>query len=82
MTAVVGLRGGAVPGSRDPDQEVIDDLEKLLEHARDGHLRGIAYAAIYDEKSTTSWAGRAAMFKFLSGTALLNYRVAKAVDET
>lgn len=42
----------------DVQQDVIDDLTKLLERAKAGELVGFAYAAVMSDKSTsTGWTG-------------------------
>lgn len=41
---VVGLRGAVVPG--EPVPEVVAELERLLDEARAGHARALAYCIV------------------------------------
>ena len=48
---VVGFKGGLIPDVlAPPDPELIETLRQLLDDARLGHLRAIAYSAVNRER--------------------------------
>jgi hypothetical protein len=56
MSKVVAFRDTILVG--DPNPEIIEILEKLLEDARSGELRGIAYASCkVGDVTATGWNG-------------------------
>lgn len=82
MPKVVGLRGRSIPAGDKPNAEVIDILETYLAQARDGHVRGVAFAMFTaDDAMITGWSGDFDNRKLLSAAALLSYRLAKQLDE-
>ena len=83
MSQVVGLRGTPIPGAREPMQDVVETLEKYLEKARDGQIRGVAFVFYSaDDGVTTGWSvGDSDNRLLLSGAATLLHRIAKSLDE-
>lgn len=66
MSNVVKLKGETLP--EEPDQDIIAKLEQLLELARSGNLRGIAYATVASQLVLgTGWVGTAGTRYPLSG---------------
>lgn len=60
MNKVVSLHGGPIgpAGPSEPDETVIAVLEDLLERAKTGEIRSIAYAYLLPEYTLgTGWAG-------------------------
>lgn len=51
--SVHSLHSDVPPG--EPDQEIIDRLEFLLDEARAGEIRAIAFVAIKDEMLSKTW---------------------------
>jgi hypothetical protein len=74
--SVVSLRGTAVPGSREPDSDVIERLEDLLSEAKAGRIHGLAFVRVVDDVVTTGWSGKANCHYMLSGAARLQWRIA------
>lgn len=82
MTAnVVGLRGAAVVGSREPDADVVERLEALLAKAKEGRIHGLAYVSVIDDIVTNGWVGKAVNHYMLSGASILQWRIAQNLDE-
>jgi hypothetical protein len=55
---VVSLRGIADIGSGwEPDERVVAECERLVEMAKSGELRGIAYAVAVKRTSGENWTG-------------------------
>lgn len=66
--------------------DVVEDLERLLDRAKRGEILGIAYTYVVGSRNvpsvSTGWtAGCADCNLMISGTAQLQYRLSKAVDE-
>lgn len=78
--SVVSLSGAAVPGSREPDGEIVEKLEELLVAARVGRVHGLGIVVVVDETVTTGWSGKANRHYMLAGAARLQYRMAEDYD--
>lgn len=57
MAEIIPIKGG--PDPRGPVPELIEDLEELLERAKSGELRAIAYALVTEATLSTGWTGSA-----------------------
>lgn len=56
MSNVIALGSTVLPG--EPNPEIIEDLEGLLERARSGELRALAYTTLGAQNTIgTGWAG-------------------------
>lgn len=81
MGDVRGLFGDhpVVLAQGEPDGEVIAALEKWLDQARSGHLRGIASARVYGDRSIAhGWEGHVDSHDMLSGVGMLHHRMYQA----
>lgn len=64
---VVSLKGDPIVSPGTPNQELIEDLEKVLEKAKSGEIISIAYAILYsDELTSYRWVGK--MTRAIVGT--------------
>jgi hypothetical protein len=81
MTKVVAIHGVTLDGEADPG--VVEELERLLDLARSGELRGFAYAtAQAQDVSGTGWAGANGSRHMLSSAIMmLSYRYAEALTQ-
>lgn len=82
MSNIVSLDKGALPPG-EPDQEIIEILERYLSEARRGEITAVAIAvARPNEYTATQWCG-ASGTKFQLGHAisLLNHRYYQAILE-
>ena len=72
---------GAIAG--EPRTPLVEELERLLESARSGHMQGMIYAvANRDETWGTGWSGGAGTRHLLSsGLLVLNHRYGQALHE-
>lgn len=77
--SVVAFKGSIPPGQPNPD--MVETLEGLLEQAKSGELRGIAYATIRTGDVTgTGWEGSDGSRHWLSSAILmLHHRYAAAL---
>lgn len=81
MAEVVGLRGGPI-STKEPDEDVLAALETYFEQAKSGKIRGVAFAFITEQNFTvTGWSGDCDDRMMLSAVSLLQYRLAKCLDE-
>ena len=55
--AVISFKGGTPIAPDAPSQDVIEVLETLLERAKAGRIRGIAYAYAETDNVGNGWAG-------------------------
>jgi mevalonate pyrophosphate decarboxylase len=81
MANVFSLRGDAIVQQHEADPDIVEKLERLLEEARSGALRGIAFAIVRDGRFLTSWSydSSAAVADALgAGVLVLGYRMAAA----
>ena len=79
MAEVVAIHGGTNP--QEPVADIVADVEKLLERARSGELRALAYATwgAGDIKGT-GWAGDAGTRASLAMViGMLNHRYFEAL---
>ena len=82
MSNIFNLRGSKIANASEPNEDVINFLEMLLENARMGKIRGIAVITVSDlDFVGTLWAGDADSRMLLSGTSILNYRLATYLIE-
>lgn len=81
MSKVVAFRDTVLAG--DPNPDIVETLERLLEQARSGELRGIAYAACkVGDVTATGWDGSDGSRHPLStAIAVLNSRYSRALYE-
>lgn len=81
MTTVVAFRDTVLVG--EPNPEIVETLERLLEEAMSGELRGIAYAACkVGDVTATGWNGSDGSRHPLStAIAVLNSRYSRALYE-
>ena len=78
MADVLAFRDGALPG--EPDQGVIEEIERLLEEAKSGELRAFAFATVLPNRLGTGWAGAAGTRNDVGmAISLLAYRYPQAV---
>lgn len=80
---VVAFPGQTVPLQGEPDQEVIEALEEVLDLARAGIVTGIAFAATTaTHMRRTNWAVRAEFTHDLAAALLsLELRFTMAMDK-
>lgn len=79
---VVTLRG-ANPPLPEVQQDIVDELERLLVSARDGQLIGFIYGGIYVTADImTGWAGSADTHRCISAASILQHRLNVLNDET
>jgi hypothetical protein len=56
MSEIVSIRSGEpIIQKGEPDPEVVERLEKLLEAAKSGQLSGIVTIALYSDDCTNYW---------------------------
>ena len=81
MSKVIAFRDTVLVG--EPNPEIVETLERLLDEARSGELRGIAYAACkVGDVTATGWDGSDGSRHPLStAIAVLNSRYARALYE-
>ena len=85
MTNVISLTGDALPN--EPVPEVVSLLEQMLQEAKAGRLRGVAYVAVRDVFGSgmhvmEGWKGGLNIRNELAmGIMMLQYSFAQAVDE-
>ena len=68
---VIPIFGGFQPG--DPDPDLVDMLEGLLERARSGHVTGLAFAALESTGAVEAgWKSREPGYALAAAVGLLN----------
>lgn len=73
-----------IAGLHEADEEIIAVCERLLEWAKSGDLRGLAYISVKPGSYVgTAWHGApgANVHLLLSGAATPQYRLAKSLDD-
>lgn len=81
LSRVVAFKDTVIIGDANP--EIVETLERLLEEAKSGELRGIAYAACkVGDVTATGWNGSDGSRHPLStAIAVLNSRYSRALYE-
>ncbi len=80
MSKVVAFKDNTIPG--EPNQDIIDELERLLSEAMSGQLEAIAYSTVRQGAIGTGWAGGSGTRGNISSAILmLSYRYASALLE-
>lgn len=81
MSRVVAFKDTVILGEANP--EIVETLERLLEEAKSGELRGIAYASCkVGDVTATGWNGSDGSRHPLStAIAVLNSRYSRALYE-
>lgn len=81
MSKVVPFSGSIVPGEPDPD--IIEVVEDLLDEAKSGKLRGIAFGAVKTGNAlSTGWVGSDGTRDSLStSVTLLHHRFVATILE-
>ncbi len=66
-----------------PHQDLVEDLERLLDDAKSGHLRGLAYATVMvDNSKGTGWVGADGTRDGIGlAVGLLQYRYMQSIYE-
>ena len=81
---VVSLFGGPVPEVQgEADQELVEELERLLAQARSGAVIGVAFVATHSDLATQSgWVGSIERLSSPGEIDILRHRViASVIDE-
>lgn len=81
MTAdVVGLRGIFQPVDSEPDEKLIEEVERLLEAVRSGEIVGMAAVFLNKDKVVSySYSGLVAGYGMLGGLDCLKQRLTREV---
>ena len=78
MTNIVAIYGNTVPG--EPNQDMIDDLDRMLGEAKSGELQAIAYCTVRDGHKSTGWVGNSGTSDSIAAAiAMLSHRYADAL---
>lgn len=81
MSEIVSLRGAAIPGNQEPQENVVEMLERYLAKAKDGQVRGIVFGIVEANGDyITGWKGDAEATVMLAAASLLAFRIAKWLD--
>ncbi|PNG26943.1 LptE family protein [Methylocella silvestris] len=73
---VISLRGDIIPPPSEPNPTVVEELERLLEAARSGEIRGFAGAYVHRDKVVSySYAGSVGSYAMLGGVDCLKERL-------
>ena len=81
MNNVASLHGHAIP-TQEPDHEVIEMVQELLESAAMGDLQGIAWAGIYKGNQTASnWTGNVSSLMLLGLIGQMQHDLAQIIAE-
>ncbi|WP_395667256.1 hypothetical protein [Methylocella sp.] len=79
---VIGLRGDFAPPPAEPNATVVEELERLLEAARAGEIRGFAGAYVHRDKVVSySYAGSVASYAMLGGLDCVKERLLRIAME-
>ena len=78
MSKVVAINGHTVPG--EPNSDIIDELERLLDQARSGDLDAIAYCTVRKGCAGTGWVGGSGMrYPIGAAVMMLHHRYGEAL---
>jgi hypothetical protein len=73
---VISMRGHLLPPAAEPNSNVVEELERLLEAARAGEIVGLAGAYVHRDKVVSySYAGAVASYSMLGGLDCLKERL-------
>lgn len=76
------LRPGQ-PANAQPQQDIIEKLESLLDRAQSGQLQALAFAGISDTGNTfDGWCGGAYVTSLMGAIAFLEQRFAQSANAT
>ena len=80
MSNVVSLDGGVVHAEREPQESVIEELERLLTMARAGEIQGLAAAVVHaDNMSSYSIRGPVVgAYGLLGAVTIMSHKLAEA----
>ena len=78
---VISMSGEAIPTPGEPNEQLIELLELLLERAKASQISGMIYVAcpVTQDEIYTGWAGVGNRMHLLAGAGLLQYRAAAAL---
>jgi hypothetical protein len=77
---VIGLRGVFQPVAAEPDQNLIEEIERLLEAVRAGEIVGMAGVFLNKDKVVSySYSGLVAGYGILGGLDCLKQRLTREV---
>jgi hypothetical protein len=78
---VIPLSANSVLNHGPADPETLRVLEQLVEDARSGSLRALAYVGVTSERAiNTNWIGHCDKHTLIAGTSMLNHRVLTAAN--
>jgi hypothetical protein len=80
MAEVVSLHGTYQPPAVEPNQTVVEELERLLEAAKSGEIVGLAGSYMHKDKVVTySYAGLVAGYSIVGGLSCLKDRLMRII---
>jgi len=80
MAEVVSLHGTYQAQIHEPNQTVIEELERLLDAARSGEIIGLAGSYMHRDKVVTySYAGLVAGYSIVGGLSCLKDRLMRII---
>ena len=78
---IVSLHGHAIP-TQEPDHEVIEMLQDLMESALTGDLQGMAWVGVYKGNTTSSnWTGNVSSLLLLGLMVQAQHDLAQLIHE-
>lgn len=81
IVALPGVTDTAKPAGSQPQQDLIEALERLLSAAKTGEVQAIAFAIIGDDRDIkTAWKGGFVANELMSAVAWLYFRYGRAFD--
>ena len=81
MTQVVAMNGAVIPSPSDPHPEVIAELERLLQMARDSEIACVLAAYQYtDGSASTCCIGYARGYSLMGAAARLLHKEQERMD--
>lgn len=79
---VVSLLGAAVEGNLEPQPEIIERLQVMMDMALSGKLTGLLYATVENDRSLGSgWVGNADQHQMIAAVTILKHRVLTVWEE-
>ena len=79
--SIVSLHGHAIP-TQEPDHEVIEMLQDLMESAQSGDLQGMAWVGVYKGNTTSSnWTGNVSSLLLLGLMVQAQHDLAQLINE-
>ncbi len=81
VVTLPGVSDHDKPANGQPQQDLIEALEKLLEAAKTGEIQGVALAIIGDDRHIcTAWKGGFVATELMAAVAWLYFRYGRAFD--